>query len=505
MNTSMNNASRKIAACLFALVLLAGGAAAPACARVLNVCDDVADPMTLDPHKQFSEKNYTICWQIFDGLVRFDPDGKIEPALAVSWERVDPTRMRFKLRKGVRFHNGEPFDSGTVKFSIERYLDPGTGFPAMFFIDSIRGAEIVDSHTVDLVTKYPDAILLNRLAGLVLMVPPGYITEKGAEYFSRHPVGTGAFVFKEWEKGRSIELTANGDYWLKGFPKVDGLTFKFIPYAEQTDALFAGGIDLITDLPGTQTLRVKSDPRFTVIKKPSFYTMPFALRLSSGPLSRLKVRKALNHAVNKENLIRYDLLGNGTPIATLSMPGETGHDPSLRPYEYSPAKAKRLLSEAGYPDGFSLNFLVKNNAARAARIVASDLRRIGVDARMVMVSDADMIKEFKSGKYDMFVGSSPDPLGHSWFIQSIVLLSGSPFAWGGDPVFDKRLLDMVSAPGAAESERLARENDRYVYDNAMSVFTYQKNMVHGFDRELLFRPYITGMPYFFAAEFRRTK
>lgn len=493
-----------MAARLFVMALLAGGAIA-AHARVLNVCDDVADPMTLDPHKQFSEKNYTICWQIFDGLVRFDPDGEIEPALAVSWERVAPTRMRFKLRKGVRFHNGEPFDSGAVKFSIERYLDPKTGFPAMFFIDSIRGAEIVDAHTVDLVTKYPDAILLNRLAGLVLMVPPGYIKEKGDGHFSLRPVGTGAFVFKEWKKGRRIELTANRDYWLKGFPKVDGLTFNFIPYAEQTDALLAGRIDLVTDLPGTQTLRVKSEPGYTVIKKPSFYTMPFALRLSSGPLSSLKVRKALNHAVNKQNLIRYDLLGNGAPIATLSMPGETGHDPSLKPYEYSPAKAKRLLAEAGYPSGFSLLFLVKNNAGRAARIVAADLRRVGVNARMVMVSDADMIKEFKSGKYDMFAGSSPDPLGHSCFIQSIVLLSGSPFAWGGDAVFDKRLLDMVSAPDAAASEKLARENDRYVYDNAMSVFTYQKNMVYGFDRELSFSPYITGMPYFFAAEFRRTK
>ncbi|MBI4351628.1 MAG: hypothetical protein HY550_09330 [Elusimicrobia bacterium] len=499
-----NSALRLIGPLLFQAAL-AAGPAAPAFSRVLNVCDDVSDPMTLDPQKQFSEKNYTLCWQLFDGLVRFDPDGKIEPALAVSWERLGDTRMRFKLREGVTFHNGEPFDAAAVKFSLERYLDPKTGFPAMFFIAPLGGAEIVDAHTVDIVTKYPDGLLLNRLAGLVLMVPPGYIKEKGDEYFARRPVGTGAFVFKEWKRGESIELAANGKYWLAGYPKVDGVVFKFIPYEKQVDALLAGELDLVTDLPGTQTLRVKADPKFSVLKKPSYYTMPFALNLSSGPLSDLRVRKALNHAVNKENLIRYDLLGNGTPLATLSMPGETGHEPALKPYAYDPGKAGKLLAEAGYPDGFTVEFLAKKNAERTARIVAADLKRIGVKARITPVSDADMIREFRSGRYDMFIGSCPDPLGHSYFVQSIVLLSGSPYAWGGDARFDAALARMASAVDPAESERLARENDRYVYDNAMSIFTYQKNTVYGFARELTFLPYVTGMPNFYSAEFKGGK
>ncbi|MBI4656494.1 MAG: ABC transporter substrate-binding protein, partial [Elusimicrobia bacterium] len=359
--------------------------------RELIVCDDVSDPFTLDPQKEFSEKNHTINQQIFDGIVRFDPDGKIEPALAVSWERIDPYRMRFKLRQGVFFHNGEPFDAEAVRFSIERYLNPETGYPGLSFIGSISHAEVVDSNTVDIVTKHPDAILLNRLAGLILIIPPKYIKEHGPENFAARPVGAGPFAFKEWVKGNRIELTANKNYWMKGFPKTDGLVFKFIPYEKQVDALFAGEVDLITDLPGTQTLKVKTNPKFTVLKKPSFYTMPFALNLSSGPLSNVKVRKALNHAVNKENLIRYDLLGNGKPIATLSMPGETGHNPLLKPYEYNLNKARKLLAEAGYPKGFSTEFLVKKNAERAAKIVAADLKKIGVILNITLVSDADMI------------------------------------------------------------------------------------------------------------------
>lgn len=497
----METVSRKLAFLCSAQLLLAAALAAPVFPRVLNVCDDVSDPMTLDPQKQFSEKNYTICWQLFDGLVRFDPDGKIEPALAVSWERLDATRMRFRLREGVRFHNGEPFDAEAVRFSIERYLDPKTGFPAMFFIDSLSRAEVVDAQTVDLITKYPDGLLLNRLAGLVLMVPPEYIKEKGDEYFARHPVGTGAFVFREWKQGSSIELAANRDYWLKGYPKTDGAVFKFIPYGKQVEALLAGGVDLLTDLPGTQTLKVKARPDLSVLKKPSFYTMPFSLNLSSGPLSSLKVRKALNHAVNKENLIRYDLLGNGKPIATLSMPGETGHNPGLKPYAYDPAKARRLLAEAGYPRGFALDFLVKKNAERTAKIVAADLRKIGVDLKILLVSDADMIKEFKSGKYGMFIGSCPDPIAHAYFVQSIVLLSGSPYAWGGDPVYDGLVAKMLAAVGPGESVKLAEEIDSYVYENAMSIFTYQKNTVYGFDKELSFIPSVSGMNSFYSAEF----
>ncbi len=483
------------------LLLLAVSLPCAVSARVLNVCDDVAEPLTLDPLKQFSDKNYTLCWQIFDGLVRFDPDGRIEPALAVSWERIEPTRMRFKLREGVRFHNGEPFDAASVKFSIERHLDPATGFPGLYFVDSMDHAEIVDRSTVDIVTKYPDGLLLNRLAGLVLMLPPEYIKTKGGEYFARNPVGTGAFVFRKWEKNSYVQLTANKNYWLKGFPKVEGLTFKFIPYEKQVQALLSGDVDLLTDLPGTQTLRVMASPRLAVTKKPTFYTMPVALNLSSGPLSNVDVRKALNYAVDKESLVRYDLLGNGKAIATLSMPGEAGHNPLLRPYGYDIEKARRLLEKAGYSKGFTLHVVIKKNAERAAKIMKANFGAIGVKLVTTTVPDSNLIDAVRSGKYDMIMGSSPDPMCHAYFIQAIVLASKSPFAVGGDLDFDSLLAKMVAAVDPEQSKRLAEEIDAYVHENAMSIFTYQKNMVYAYNKGLSFSPYVSGMPYFLSAEF----
>lgn len=157
------------------IFLLAAGVPGPAPSagqRTLVVCDDVAAPPTLDPQKQFTEKNHTILQQIFEGLVRFGPAGQIEPALAVSWERLGPAVMRFHLRPDVSFHNGEPFNADSVKYTLERYLDPKTGFPALGFISSVEKVETVDPLTIDIVTKFPDGLLLNRLAGFVLIVPP---------------------------------------------------------------------------------------------------------------------------------------------------------------------------------------------------------------------------------------------------------------------------------------------------------------------------------------------
>ncbi len=479
------------------LCLAAGGALNAKSHDSIIVCDDVADPMTLDPHKQFSEKNHTICQQIFDGLVRFGPDGKIEPALAVSWERTAPDRMRFKLRKGVSFHNGEPFNSQSAVFSIGRYLDPATGFPALDLINSISRAEPVDDFTVDIITKYPDGLLLNRLAGFVLMAPPLYIKEKGDDFFAANPIGTGAFIFKEWKRGEKIVLSANKNYWLKGYPKANGLEFKFIPLDEQVKALLDGEINLLIDMPGTQTLSVMKRPGLVVVKKPCFRTIVPCLNLSSGPLSSADVRRALNYAIDKNDLIRYDLLGNGWPMASLSMDGETGHNKSLMPYPYNPEKAKKLLASAGYSEGFVLKTIVKRNSLRTAGIIATQLKKIGVILNFTPVSDGDMLSEFSKKEHDMGIGDSSDPMYHLFFNQALILYSKSPFCLGGIPEYDTKFEKLVSIIDAEEHKKTAEELDKYVHDNALSLFTYHKLRLYGMDKRVNFTSYLSGMPYFF--------
>jgi peptide/nickel transport system substrate-binding protein len=502
--------NRFVLALAAVLVLHAGAWAA----GTLTVCDDVRDPATLDPHKQFSEKNHTIVQQIYDGLVRFGPDGQVEPALALSWsypDQTNPTRVRFVLRQGVKFHNGEPFNAEAARFSIARYLDPKTGFPAIGFIDSIAACEVVDEHTIDIVTKYPDGLLLNRLAGFMLMVPPKYVAEHGEAALHEKPVGTGAFKFVAWDKGHEIRLTANPDYWLAGFPKLEGLTFRFVPADQQVKQLLKGEVDLVTELPGTMTMAVESNANTRVLKHKAFWTVSATMNTTSGPLADVRIRKAMNMAIDRTDLVKFDSMGNGTPIATLTMEGEGGHNPQLKPYAFDIAAANKLLDEAGVQRPVVLKTLVRTQSDRAAHIIAAQLAKIGVKLEFKgTLSDGEIIQRIMAARmgggetFDIAIGGGPDPMCHAFFMQSIMMFSQSPFSLQQDKAFDGQLIGMVTQLDPAKREQQAQAIDQYIHDNALSLFTYQKIKTYGQRRSVEFTPYISTMPYFFATSVSAT-
>ncbi|MDE2490515.1 MAG: ABC transporter substrate-binding protein [Elusimicrobia bacterium] len=485
---------------LAALLLLPAAAAArmpPPAIGTLRVCDDVKEPATLDPLKEFSEKNHVVIQQIFDGLVRIGPDGALEPALATSWKWLDDRTLQFKLRPGVRFHDREPFDAQAVRFSLQKYLDPAEGYPGAGFLRSIDRVEVVDPMTVRIHTKFPDGILLNKLAGLITMLPPRYFSEHGEAYFAAHPVGTGAFRFLRRVPGRRLILAANPDYWMKGYPRFARLEFLFMPVPEQVRALLDGRTDIVTELPGTQTLRVMRSGVATVVKKASFYTAGSSINISSGPLSDVRVRRAINYAIDRSALVRYDLLGNGEPLASLTMAGEVGHDPTLRPYPYEPRRAISLLRQAGYPHGLRLSVVVKAQGERTMKVLAAQLREVGIRLDVHPTTDATVIRDIHSRPWDFTFGNCSDPMAHSYFVQWIFLSSQSPFSITRSPRFDALLRRMVEAVDPAEQQRRGEELDRYVYDQALSVFTYKRIRTYGVRKGIHFVPSVTGMPYFY--------
>ncbi len=482
-----------------ALLLLAGAARA----KTLVVCDDVQDPVTLDPHKEFSEKNHTLLQQIFEGLVRFDPQGRIEPALAVSWERIGPLRVRFHLRRGVAFQDGEPFDAEAVRFTIARYLDPATGFPARGYLSSIDRAEEIDPATVDIVTKYPDGLLLNRLAGFVLIVPPRYVKKNGEQALARAPVGTGAFAFESWKKGDSITLVKNRRYWDPRRPKVDRLVFRFLPPARQMAALRSGKVDIVTELPGTETMEAVRN-HIRVLKMPSFYAVAGSFNAGRKPLSDLRVRQAINLAVNRAELVRYDLRGNGRVVPTVTMEGEEGHAADLQPYAYDPAQARRLLAQAGYPDGFRLKVAAKVQGERAAKIIAAQLAKVKVFLDLRFFTDAELIGALSREPWDMFLAGCPDPMADSFFIQSIFLYSRSPYRVAVDAPYDRLLDEMVGVLDDAARRKRAEALDHYIHDQALLLFLYQRIKTYGLGPGVSFTPWITGMPYFFDADVKES-
>ncbi len=461
------------------------------------ICDDVSDPATLDPQKQFTEKNRTILQHIYEELIRLNSDGKFEPWLAESWKRLNPLTVRFRLRQGVFFHNGEPFDAESVRFTIQRYVDPATGFPGAPFVVSIASATVIDKYTVDIHTHFPDGILLYRLAVIVLIVPSQHPQQSEPYNLEEKPVGTGPFVFDQWKKGNQVVLKANRNYWRKEVPKIQSLQFKFLPVDGQLDALGKGEVDLVTELPGTQTLKFKENPKTDVIKRETFSTVAGLFNTSKPPLSDKRVRQAINHAVNKEELIRYDLLGNGKILASLTMSGEVGHNSTLVPYKYDLDLARQLLKEAGFSNGFTLKTLVRSQGERTAKIIAKQLEAINVKLEIQAVrSDADIIAAFQTGGWDFGVASLPDPMAHSFFIQSIILYSRSPFSLMKSPDYDRLLEQMVTEIDPQKQEVLARALDKYVYDESLGVFTYQRIRTYGISKRFHFTPYITGIHYF---------
>lgn len=474
--------------------------------NTLIVCDDIREPLTLDPQKEFVEKTDTILHQIYDGLVRFSPKGEIQPALAVSWQRLGPTIMEFKLRQGVLFHNGEVFNAESVKFSIDRYLDPKTGFPALGFIQSLKGVSIIDPHTVHIVTHYSDNLLLNRLAGFIVIVPRNYVRQKGEDILQRYPVGTGAFRFVAWKKDQEIELEANPNYWEAGAPKINSLIFRFLPQKDQVSHLLAGELDVVTDVPGTETLKIQKSKTAKIVKCPSLSTVAASFNSNSIPLNNLKVRQALNYAIDKSHLIRYILLGNGRSTNNLVLPEHSVNlgDEPLKSYNYDPNKAIQLLREAGYANNLKLR-VIEVKATRAAKIIAAHWKRIGVLADITSSTDAKIGEELKTNNWDIFLGYCPDPMYHPFFIHSIFLYSKSPYSLTKDPQLDRLIDALEQETDLDQSERRIKKLASYVNQNALSLFTFQQIKTYGVRRNLHFEPYMSGMPLFHTAAFEKEK
>lgn len=264
--------------------------------------------------------------------------------------------------------------------------------------------------------------------------------------------------------------------------------------------LLHGDLDIVTELPGTATMQVMKSRLARVVKKETYYTPASSLNTASGPLADVRVRKALNFAVNIDELIRYDVLGNGKPIATFSMAGEIGHSAALRPYRVDIRRAKALLRAAGYPRGFHIKALVKVQGMRTMKILATQLARVGVIVDITPTTDAVAVFDMKKQPWDWIFAGCPDPMSHSFFIQSIFLSSLSPFSVTRDPEFDRRLSEMVSEIDPVLQQRKGEELDEYVHDRALGVFTYQRVKTYAVRRGIRFVPSVTGMPRFDRSE-----
>ena len=340
------------------------------------------DILTLDPHSQNHATTNTFMMHTYEGLTRYTKDYKVEPALATSWEQLSPTQWRFKLRQNVKFQDGTPFTADDVVFSFDRIRQPqGT---MQIYVAGIKEVKKVDDHTVDFILEAPVPILLRNIIDFRIMSKQWSTKHKSEKvqdykareetYASRNTMGTGPYIIKEWAPDQRIVMTANPNWWGKLDGNVKDVTYTPIKSdATRVAALLSGEVDMVTDLPTQDVARLKQNPNLKVLEgfenRTIFIGMDqhndelqYSNVKGKNPFKDVRVRRALNMAVDRDAIRRTVMRGLSLPAAIMVAPGVNGHTEELdKVAKPDPEGAKKLLAEAGYPNGFEFTLDCPNN------------------------------------------------------------------------------------------------------------------------------------------------
>ena len=363
------------------------------------------DASTLDPHKCTDSATEVINKNIYNNLVRFDANMKLAPDLATEWQLAgDGVTWTFKLRKGVTFHDGTPFNAAAVKYNIERVLDPKTASARRSVLAMIKSVEVIDDSTVKMVTSYPIGSFLYQLAHPVAgMVSPAAAAKFGVEKLGLNPVGTGALKFVKWLPGEKLEFVAFDKYYA-GAPQFKSLTFSIVP-EDSTRAMLleSGQIDVALRLPVTDVARLKNNKNIMMTTTPTIMTMYIALHNQKGPLKDSRVRQALNHAVDKNALVK-DVVGGSAVVADSVIPPGVSNYSSVGNYPHDPAKAKELLSQAGFPNGFEITLWTPSGRylmdKQVAEVLQAQMSAVGVKMNVRTWDFQALMAEVKKGQFD---------------------------------------------------------------------------------------------------------
>ncbi len=393
---------------LIAMVLLLAFSALPAGAKNLKLALD-ADPVSLDPHVQLSGGMLQYSHWVFDPLVRWTQDMKFEPRLAERWERIDDLTMRFYLRKGVKFHSGNEFTAKDVKFTVDR-LKKSVDFKGLF--EPFAGVKIIDDHTVDIVTKKPYALLLNMATYIFPMdmdfytgtdengQPKDAIVKIGPSFALTHESGTGPFRVTYREQGVKTVFTRFDGYWDKNSPgNVDEIVLTPIKEeATRVAALLSGDVDFISPVPPQDFRRIESDPNVNLFTYPGGRIITLQLNEKRRPeFKDVRVRQAIVYAINNEGIVKKIMKGTATAAAQQSPKGYAGYNPALKP-RYDLKKARALMKEAGYADGFSCTMIAPNNRyvndEKIAEAFAAMLSKINIQVDLKTMPKAQYWDQF---------------------------------------------------------------------------------------------------------------
>ena len=450
--------------------------------KVLRVAI-AASPNTLEPATGDTRQSSNVSWSIFDSLVWLNDEAKIVPALAESWTvSEDRTEYIFKLLKGVTFHNGYPFTADDVVFTWERGMGDDITYREDF--KGVKSVEKIDDYTVKFKTEKPNAMMFLQMNEHWGILSKKYHEEVGESGYMQHPIGTGAFKFVSWTKGDRIILEKNPDYWQKGYPKVDKLIYRPIKEpSTRVAAITRGEIDIIPRVSPEESEKLKSNPDVNLISYPKdrvFYITFNNLTSGKGePTENKLVRQAMNYAVNTQAITDNIFNGSAEQVAGFIVPGELGYDPSIKPYPYDPQKAKELLSEAGYPDGFKMKMAGPSatyiNFEQVLQAVVGYLKDVGIEIDLeLMESGKFWGLEAKRELPPLFGDSWSSSMGEAWprLYGSVGGMDASYSSWY-DPKLEQMLKEIGQTIDGSERAKLYMKLQKYMHDDPPFIYLYQ--------------------------------
>ncbi len=383
----------------FATLLLACALAVTAHAADLRIGMG-ADVTSIDPHQTNIAPNNAVAWHVFDALTHVDADTRLVPGLATSWRAVDGTTWEFKLRRGVKFHDGSDFTAEDVAFSLDRAVELGNkGGQFANFVRPIVAKQIVDPYTIRFKTATPYAMLPYDLNSIYIVSKKAAAGAATEDFNSgKAASGTGPFKLAAFRRGDRVELLRNDAYW-GDKPAWDKVTLRILPAdPARTAALLSGDVDAIEMIPTADAARIKSNAAFRLEQKVSWRTIFFHLDqyrdnppgvtdkagkpLAKNPFKDQRVREAIAMAINRQAVVERAMEGFALPAGNLVAPPVFGHNASIKPAAFDPEAAKKLLAAAGYPDGFSIVLAAPNNRYvnddQVAQVIAQMLARAGI-------------------------------------------------------------------------------------------------------------------------------
>ncbi|WP_035186291.1 glutathione ABC transporter substrate-binding protein [Alteribacter aurantiacus] len=456
----------------------------------------VSDAQNLDPHNSNDVPSWNVSFNIYETLLKHDENMDLQPNLATDWEQVEDNLWEFQLEEGVTFHDGSEFNAEVVKVNFDRLLDEEVASPNAFLFDSIAEVNAVDDHTVEIVTEYPYAALPAHLAHMGSSMISKELIEEDYAYaedgnqfgaiINQHPIGTGYFEFKEWNRGEKVTLTKNDHYW--GEPaQVDRVTFTVSSEDLTRVGELESGSSHITSVSPSDVNRVNNNENAEVHERDSVSIAYLGFNTQKAPFDDKRVRQAISKAVNKQDVLNGIMEGHGVEAAGPLAEAIFGHNPDAAGLKYDPEKAKELLAEAGYEDGFDVTLWTNDSREREdiAVLVQAQLEDINVNVSLEQFEWGAYLDRTAGGEHDMFILGLSAATADADYPLSMLYHSNNIGAAGNRTQFNNEDVDRLIEEARREGDEEQRLS---LYHEATDILIEEAPMLYLYHQE-----YLTGV------------